>query len=415
MANSTTSAPRRKSRPIHDKLAAFMAVFFLLACAGLVPVAWQAKRDFRVARVYVQSEAEIIEYLPINSGRETRFGERRNPTVRPSFVFRFTTKSGQTITTRGYDAYGGREAPASDYSGLKAGARAPVWYDPADPQQAVLSRRFNPHFYWVLALPLSLMCFTGLVFRECLRRADPQSRVKGIVKGRRLAWRLPVAASQRAMTGCLGFMMVISALVTAGMWMAAKDYQVPVYQYRWLSSHLGFNMNGRWFVFLAAAALTTVFVWAFLINLRWVVVPEPVVEINSTRLRPGQSTQLYLNQRGPLKAESLKVSLVCEVNGTKGKQDLVKEVVVSARDINLPDNGENTATELSADITIPASARLSCKSVPMSVTPTTSQAGSLNQQPGRQLVSWLIRVERRVSPKMVLQSDFEFVVSHETA
>ncbi len=110
-----------------------MAVFFLLACAGLVPVAWQAKRDFRVARVYVQSEAEIIEYLPINSGRETRFGERRDPTVRPSFVFRFTTKSGQTITTRGYDAYGGREAPASEYSNLKAGARAPVWYDPGRP------------------------------------------------------------------------------------------------------------------------------------------------------------------------------------------------------------------------------------------------------------------------------------------
>jgi hypothetical protein len=190
---------------------------------------------------------------------------------------------------------------------------------------------------------------------------------------------------------------------------------VPVYQYRWLSSHLGFNMNGWWLAFLAAAALTTILVWAFLVNLRWVVIPEPVVEINAARLRPGQSTQLYLNQRGPLKAESLKVSLVCEVNGSKGKQDLVKEVVVSARDINLPDNGENTATELSADITIPASARLSCKSVPMSVTPTTSQGGSLNQQTGRQLVSWFIRVERRVSPKTVLQSDFEIVVSHETA
>ena len=415
MLSPVTSASQRESSPIHGKLAAVMAVFFLLACAGLVPVAWQAKRDYRVARVYVESEAEIIEYIPIRSGWNTRSGQRPDRTVRPSFVFRFATKTGETITTRGFDAYGGREAPRTEYADLRAGGRAPAWYDPSDPQQAVLSRRFNPHFYWVITLPLGLMCFTGLVFRECLRRADPEPRLKGIVKGQRLSWRLPAAVSQQAMTGCLGFMMLISALVTAGMWMAAMDYQVPVYRYRWLSSHLGFNLNGWWFVMLAMAALTAVFVWAFLVNLRWIVVPEPVVEINDTHLRPGQSTRLHLSQRGPLKAESLNAYLVCEVNGAKGKEALVKEVVISAHDLNLPGRGETAPAEFSGELTIPASARLTCKSVSATASSTVGQGGTRVQQSGKQLVAWLIRVERRVSPKMALQTDFEIVVSRESA
>ena len=150
-----------------------MAVFFFVSCIGLVPVARQAYRDYRVAKVYLESEAEIIEFIPINSGYDALPGERVNRTTKPSFVFRFSTKEGQVVTTRGYDAYGGREAPPADWREISAGDKVPCWYDPDDPKKAVLSRRFNPSFYWLLLMVLGAMTLTGLIFRECFRRSVP--------------------------------------------------------------------------------------------------------------------------------------------------------------------------------------------------------------------------------------------------
>jgi hypothetical protein len=90
------------------RLVAVFFGFFLVGCAGLVPVVWQAHRDYRVANHYVETEAEILEVIPITSGYRFWPGKKRPRTIRPSFVFRFQMQDGQTNTTRGYDAYGGR-------------------------------------------------------------------------------------------------------------------------------------------------------------------------------------------------------------------------------------------------------------------------------------------------------------------
>lgn len=396
-----SAGPRR--RPATLKLAAVFAVFFLLGAAGLVPVAWQAVRDYRVAKVYVPSEAEIIQFIPINFGYDSRPGKRTERTTRPSYVFRFATKEGQTITTRGYDAYGGREAPSSEWNLISEGDRVPCWYDPASPKKAVLSKRFNPHFYWLLGWPLGIMGFTGLLLRECFRRAVPPS-LKGVEKGRRLAWRLPTIASQRAMTGCLGVFMIVSALLTSGFTLAALDYQDTVERYRWISSVLGFNMNGWYWVAFAAAAVTLLFLWAFLVNLRWIALPEPQVEVSATELRPGQTANLYVRQEGPLKALAYTVSLVCEINGIPGKPPARKEVLVERKDLRVGDGREGEAVEFSLEFHLPRDARRSCKSVPI------KSSGSGVSNASADLVSWFIRIERQVSAKTVLQSDFEVLV-----
>lgn len=390
------------------RLAGVFAIFFLLGSAGLVPVVWQAIKDYRVAKVYVESEAEIIQFIPINSGYDTRPGKRVDRSTRPSYVFRFNTKEGQTITTRGYDAYGGREAPSSEWNLISTGDRLPCWYDPASPKKAVLSRRFNPHFYWLLAWPLGIMGFTGLILRECFRRAVPPA-LKGVEKGRRLAWRLPTAASQRALTGCLGVFMIVSALLTAGFTLAALDYKDEVYRYRWISSVLGFNMNGWYWVAFAAAVVTLVFVWAFIVNLRWVALPEPVVEVNASKLRPGDSTPLYVRQEGPLKALTYTISLVCEINGIPGKPPARKEVLVERKGLRIGNGREGEATEFSLDLEIPRDARRTCKSVPMKKSGQNFGGGSAD------LVSWFIRIERQVSAKTLLTSDYEILVGTETA
>lgn len=398
-------APRS---PATLRLAGVFAVFFLLGAAGLIPVAWQGLRDYRVAKVYVESEAEIIQYIPINFGYDTRPGKRVERTHRPSFVFRFQTREGQTITTRGYDAYGGREAPSSEWNHLSEGDRTPCWYDPASPKKAVLSKRFNPHFYWVLALPLGIMGFTGLLLRECFRRAVPP-RLKGVEKGRRLAWRLPTTASQRAMTGCLGVFMVLSALLTSGFALAALDYQDKVEKYRFISSLLGFNMNGWYWVAFAAAAVTLLFLWAFLVNLRWIALPEPEVEVNATTLRPGDTTPLYVRQAGPIRALAYTISLVCEINGTPGKPPARKEVLLERENLRAGDGRAGEAVEFSLELSIPKDARRSCKSVPM------KKSGQNFGSSSADLVSWYLRIERRVTAKTVLQSDFEILVGTEAA
>ena len=405
---SDLAAPEEPARsPASIRLAGVFAVIFLLGCAGLVPVVWQAIRDYRVAKVYVESEAEIIEFIPITTGYDTRPGKRIERSTRPSYVFRFATKEGQTISTRGYDAYGGREAPPSEWNHLSAGDRVPCWYDPAAPRKAVLSRRFNPHFYWLLAWPLGVMGFSGLLLRECFRRAIPPS-LKGIEKGRRLAWRLPVAASQRAMTGCLGGFMVVCALLTTGFTLAALDYKDVVEKYRWISSVLGFNMNGWYWVAFFAALTTLVFIWAFLVNLRWIALPEPVVEVNATKLRAGDSTELYVRQEGPLKALSYTVSLICEINGIPGKPPARKVVLSERPNLRVGNGRDGEAAEFSIEMKMPKDARRTCKSVPMKKSGQTIGNSA-------DLVSWFIRIERQVTSKTVLQSDYEILVGSEAA
>lgn len=402
---ATPSTSPSTGSPAALFLVKILMVLFLISAAFLAPVGWQAHRDYRVAKVYLESEAEIIEYIPINTGYDTRLGQRVDRSTRPSFVFRFVTKEGQTVTTRGYDAYGGREAPPAEWRLISKGDRVPCWYDPKDPDKAVLSRRFNPHYYWLLAFPLCGITFTGLLLRECFRRAVPPV-LKGIGKGTRLAWRLPVIASQRAMTGCFGVAAIILALLTAGFTIAALDYQVVSYRHRWLSQVLGFNMNGWYYVAFIALLVCLLFLWAFFYNLRWVAVPEPVVEVDETSLTPGQSTEVYIGQRGPCQFSSYDVSLVCEVNAVPGQPPAVKKTFLSGESVVVRTRDDSDLKEWSSKVHIPSSAMSTCKSVPLK----HSGSGS-----GSNLVRWYIRVERRVSAKNILQSDFELIVKREAS
>lgn len=387
-------------------LAGIFTIFLLLGFAGLIIPIRQAITDYRTAKVYVESTAEILEYLPISRRNYWRSGRHEKATVRPSFVFRFLTIDGEKVTTRGYDSYGGREAPMSEAMEFKVGSTYPAWYDPANPKKAVLSKRFNPHYYWILLLPLFFIGFNGLLLRECLRRASPPV-LKGVETGRRLTWRLPPAATHRGMTGCLGFFLVILTLLTTGFVFAALDYQDVVPRYRLLSRVLGFNVNGWWFVAIITAVVTLVFLWAFLVNLRWIVLPEPEVEVDETRLLPGRSTRLSVLQRGPIRAESYAISLICEINGIPGKPPARKEIILERSNLHIESQRPGDAIEFTAPLTIPKDGKLSTKVVSL-------KGGKQGQRGGGELVAWFIRVERKVTAKNVLQSDFEILVGPET-
>lgn len=381
-------------------LAGGLTFFLVLGIGLLVPPVWQGVRDYRTAKVYVESEATILEYVPIFYKHPFRIGKRREDAApRPQFEFRFLTAEEEPITTRGFDSYGGREVSKERAEAFEVGEVYPVWYDPKNPKRAVLSRRFNPHYYWMLLLPVCMIGFSGLLLRECLRRGAPPV-LKGVERGRHLDWRLPPVASQRAMTGCLGVVMGILALLTGGFFLAARDYEGSSVRHRWISELAGFDVNGWWFVALGALLVTLVFVWAFLANLRWVFVPEPEVEVEHATLRPGQSSRLHVTQPGAVKFSSYVVALVSEVNHTPGKPPTTREVILEESDVSGSGRigGE---VEYDAEFRIPPGGKRTRKAV------TGSDSGKAGKG---ELVAWFLRVERRVKGKRVLVSDFEVEV-----
>jgi len=165
---------------------------------------------------------------------------------------------------------------------------------------------------------------------------------------------------------------------------------------------------------LVCAGLAGVFLWAFLANLRWIGVPEPVIEVNETPLKPGQGTRLHIRQGGPIRASVFTVSLVCEVNAIPGKPPHFQEVLLSARDICLSGSPATDPVVFDTEFALPATAKFTCKSVP--ATESSGGGGRKGQtavrkrQIGGDLVSWFLRVERTVAAKTVLQSDFEILV-----
>ena len=100
------------------------------------------------------------------------------------------------------------------------------------------------------------------------------------------------------------------------------------------------------------------------------------------------------------------MSLICEVNAVPGQAPEIKKTIIPEEQVVVRTRQENDRREWSAEVHIPSSAMSTCKSVPLK----HSGSGS-----GSNLVRWYIRVERRVSPKNILQSDFELVVKREAS
>lgn len=385
-------------------IASVLGVMMLIGIASLVILGWQGYRDYRLAKHYLPAEAEVIDYVTVpnrfNSGSSW---QRRHRTARPTFVFRFTTKEGQQITARGYDNYRGRYLPAKESVTVRTGERHPCWYDPANPSRAVLIKRFNPHHYWSLLFPLGFIGFPWLLLRAMFARPGGVPKFKGAAAGQQLAWRLAPTASQQGMTGCMGIAVLILGAITAGLWMGAREYAYSDPSYTWLRRLLSLNYDGWWVATAVGVLFTGVFIWAFLVNVRWIGVPEPVIEVDLADLRPGESTSLWIRQEGPLRAETFTVSLLCEVQGPKGKGYPVRKGLVHRQNVDLRGGRHAEAIDFTATVSIPGDARPSNEPMAQDTSPQGQRSNSQ--------VLWVIRVERKVSKHNTLESDFRLRVA----
>ena len=94
------------------------------------------------------------------------------------------------------------------------------------------------------------------------------------------------------------------------------------------------------------------------------------------------------------------------MNATPGQPPEIKKTFLSEENVAVRARDEFDAKEWSAIVHIPSPARATCKSVPLK----HSGSGA-----GSNIVRWYLRVERRVSSKNVLQSDFEILVNRDAS
>ncbi len=395
--------------------------WFPLVCLGfvivgvglLVVMLAQARRDYRIAYVYKEAQCEVLDRAT-ESFRAPSYSsnQRRSTSTRVVFTFRFKTEEGLTITARGFDNYRGKGTPRAEADRFRVGQSYPCWYDPDAPDQAVILRRFNPHYYWALLMPLGMISIAGVFLRESLRPVAYHSRITRITAGRQLAQRLPPVTSHRGMIGCMGAAAILFAGVTVGFYLAATAQQSRSTLLHSLSSTTGTEISGWWFIVAVTAAVTLLFLWGFAVNLRWAGIPEPVVEVDHATLAPGATGQLHIVQSGPFRADSFDVLLVCETVGKNARATVVEERLLHIAPLEIPDAQSSNAREFTAQFTIPYTAAPSCNSQAVMGSPRVP-AGKREQRiiaGYGEPIYWILRVQRKMDVKTALETDFEIVV-----
>ena len=378
MKASTQSAPVRK-RPGRDNRWMFFALFVIVGLLALIPFAIQAVRDYRIASMYEQAECEIVAHRMVETTTIYRWGggdrtEQRSS--HPEFTFKFRAEGGAHIVT-GLDNHDGVTAPFESWRDFHVGGRYPCWYDPADPEEAVLLRRFEWKFYLGALIPVFFILVCGNLMRRALSAKHDYGR-GAKWRGVRLRYRLAPTLSHQKLTGCLLLIIIMLALALIGIWVAPWHTRTT----QILSPML--------YLFGIVAVIEGLIIYHFIRAVRAVGVAEPEVEIYDEPLLPGQSTALSILQRGPLKARMYQVLLVCEEVSSDTRTP-VKEKLIDQDLVEIRDAEEFNARTFTARFTVPAKARPSTR--------------------GLQFIrTWNIRVVRKLDEKSKLETDFPFRV-----
>ena len=148
-------------------------VFVLLVClAGFTPFLIQGWRDVRAFRVYEQGTCTVVSqgfYVTLGNkpkGSTSPAPQRRHPEL----MYRVHA-AGATYFAYGFDNMKGRLATMSDAGEFQIGKTYPCWYDPANPEQAILVRKFQPKYYAAAAIPAFMASIIAMILVTQRRRA----------------------------------------------------------------------------------------------------------------------------------------------------------------------------------------------------------------------------------------------------
>ncbi|NCQ29943.1 MAG: hypothetical protein COZ06_21010 [Armatimonadetes bacterium CG_4_10_14_3_um_filter_66_18] len=322
----------------------FFGVFLLFGLGFLGFFGYQAWKEVRVRTVYRETTCVILnKRLKENSDSD-------GTTYAPEFTFRYTV-DGRDYTCTGYDSFGatssGRQGKLRVLAEYEIGGAYPCWYDPDDPERAVLVRKVS----WMYAFGLIPLVFVGIGLggvvwgvRNLGKSPEEQSAsrapAKGgalqpdwtqvlppvkVVPGQFLAKRLQRGTSQGCeLGGLLLFSLFWNGIVSVFVWHVVQE---------WQSGHRPYFLT----LFMTPFLLVGVACALWLIRQLLVAggVKETLVEIEREPVRPGETVSLRFAQPGPLSLYGLSARLICEekISYTRGTDTYHESHVCEDREL----------------------------------------------------------------------------------
>lgn len=362
------SDPARKAWP-------FFALFVLVGIGLLTPFVLQGIRDYRIAKVYQPTEAEIMDERQVTSESSSRLGGTwvTNHYSHKEFTWSYRVKNRHYVA-EGYDNHDGIMAEGQEMGNIAKGMKHECWYDPANPEKSVLVRKFRAKFYLGALIPGSFILIAGSMLVGTLRR-KPMKTVVYVSEGERLPHRLSPVISTRGVIGCLGI-----AIVVLGLFILLVLPKINVGD---VSPSL---IGGKGWLYLICLGIEGFLVYHVWTKGRAAMVPDPLVELANEPLMPGQKTQLFIRQSGPASLALFEVQIVCETLGEKGIRVAYKHQIVQRGSMDI-----GSAEEFSETFSVPANAKPSAKTVQTAVT-------------------WNIRIRRKLTNGSSYDTDYSFRV-----
>jgi hypothetical protein len=305
------------------------AVFLTLLLAKLVLPEWRANHEF------VETTATVLD-----KRIEEQTNRGRNLTFRPEVQIRYQV-NGENFEIWTYDITGayssGRDDKQTLLDRLQVGREYKCWYDPLDPQRAVLVRGYSWWFWLLVLAPLGFMLIGGGRFiyalwqwgkspehraaqgqparLELFDELDIRSKLLPSVPrddnitnspGTHLKYRLPINSSQS--------WRLFAATMTCLVWNGIVVFFVVIAIRNHLRGSADWWLDAFIVPFLAAGGFLIYF---FIRELLIATGVGPTqLEISEHPLAPGQSYDLYLSQTGHLTINHVEIALECQETST---------------------------------------------------------------------------------------------------
>jgi hypothetical protein len=316
--------------------ALYFGLFFVIGCVAFAVIVsvlvwpeWRANRQFAQTKCSVEAK-RVVE----------RAATPEDPAMyRPEILIKYDA-DGHTQYAWTYDVtqtyLTDRASVETILDGFEIGKRYDCWYDPVDPQTAVLVRGYSGWLYLLLLIPVSFVIIGGggLVYTLLQWNASAERRALRAQRaaeldlfdaggdrnyptvpadanvtnspGTRLAYRLPAAPSA-------GLTMVAVAMACF-LWNGIVAIFVVM--------AIGGFSRGEpdWMLALVLLPLVAIGIGLVVYFVRQVLIATGVgptwIEISEHPLAPGQEYDALVSQAGRLKMKSLELWLACDEKAT---------------------------------------------------------------------------------------------------
>ncbi|MGB6043329.1 MAG: DUF3592 domain-containing protein [Pirellulales bacterium] len=311
----------------------FAACLLVGSITSAVLLYWVAVPQWRVNQKYVEAQGEVAS-VPGVEERETSKG---TSVYRPRIPFTFVV-DGVTYRSNHYDLlteYSDRDEARDVAARFAKGESYPCWYDPKNPENAVLVRDSTLTFWLLMLLPIGFLAIGlgGMAYnvwhwsaskerRSAIAKlaadidplSDLHSQFPSVPRdadvtespGTTLAYRLPIATlpgwRMFALFGTCLFWNILAALL---MFLAARRHLDGDPDWIMTAMSAAFIIPGLWLVYTLAGQL-----------LQSSGLGMTRVEISAHPLEPGGHYEMYVSQGGRLAVKNFEVLLVCEEQAT---------------------------------------------------------------------------------------------------